>query len=186
MDSHADKARRVLDSKPVAPSMFAHFVLRTSNRPALIDWYCTVLNARLMYENDYIAFITYDDEHHRVAFVQAPGLKKPADDAWGLSHVAYTFRTLGELLSTYRRLKAQGIVPGRVINHGMSASMYYRDPDGNAVELQVDTFPTKQEGAAYMQNRAFMDNPIGVEFDPEKMVADYEAGVPEAELLRRP
>ena len=186
MDSHADRARRPLTDKPVSPSLFAHFVLRTSYRDALRDWYCTVLNARVVFENDFISFITYDDEHHRVAFINVPGLQKAADDAWGLSHVAYTFGDLGELLATYRRLKDKGIVPVRPINHGPTVSMYYRDPDGNSVELQVDAFKTKAEAAGYFHSAPFAQNPIGVAFDPDKMVADYEAGVPEAELLHRP
>jgi len=85
MDSHADKIRRPLDSKPVSPTMFAHFVLRTANRAPLRDWYLKVLNARQVFENEYISFITYDDEHHRVAFIQIPGLKIAPDDSWGRS-----------------------------------------------------------------------------------------------------
>jgi catechol-2,3-dioxygenase len=185
MDSHADKLRRPLDSKPVSPSLFAHFVLRTAHREPLKKWYQSVLNARLVFENEYISFITYDDEHHRVAFVQIPGLKKAPDDSWGLSHVAYTFADLGQLLSTYRRLKAEGIVPVRTINHGPTVSMYYKDPDGNQVELQVDAF-SKADAAAYFHTAPFAENPIGVLFDADKMLADYEAGVPEADLLRRP
>jgi catechol-2,3-dioxygenase len=185
MDSAADSLRRPLDSKPVSPSLFAHFVLRTANREPLKKWYQTVLNARLVFENDYISFITYDDEHHRVAFVQIPGLQKAPDDSWGLAHVAYSFADLGQLLSTYRRLKAEGIVPVRTINHGPTVSMYYKDPDGNQVELQVDAF-SKAEAAAYFHTAPFADNPIGVLFDPARMLADYEAGVPEADLLRRP
>lgn len=185
MDSIADKIRRPLDSKPVSPSLFAHFVLRTANREPLKQWYMTVLNARLIFENEYIAFITYDDEHHRVAFVQIPTLKKAPDDSWGLAHVAYTFDNLGQLLSTYRRLKAEGIVPVRTINHGPTVSMYYKDPDGNQVELQVDAFD-KATAAAYLLTEPFAKNPIGVLFDPDRMAADYEAGVPEAELLRQP
>jgi catechol-2,3-dioxygenase len=185
MDSHADKIRRPLDSTPVSPTMFAHFVLRTANRAPLRDWYLKVLNARQVFENDYISFITYDDEHHRVAFVQIPGLKKAPDDSWGLAHVAYTMADLGQLLATYRRLKADGIVPVRTINHGPTVSMYYKDPDGNQVELQVDAFD-KAGAAAYFSTEPFAQNPIGVLFDADKMLADYEAGVPEAELLRRP
>jgi catechol-2,3-dioxygenase len=151
----------------------------------LKKWYQSVLNARLVFENEYISFITYDDEHHRVAFVQMPGLKKAPDDSWGLAHVAYTFSNLGELLSTYRRLKAEGIVPVRTINHGPTVSMYYKDPDGNQVELQVDAF-SKADAAAYFHTAPFTENPIGVLFDADKMLADYEAGVPEADLLRRP
>jgi catechol-2,3-dioxygenase len=186
MDSAADKLRRPLDSAPVSPSLFAHFVLRTANREPLKKWYQSVLTARLVFENDYISFITYDDEHHRVAFVQIPGLKKAPDDSWGLAHVAYTFADLGQLLSTYRRLKAEGIVPVRTINHGPTVSMYYKDPDGNQVELQVDAFDTKAAAASYFHTGPFAENPIGVLFDPDRMLADYEAGVPEADLLRRP
>ncbi len=186
MDSHADKVRRPLDSKPVSPSLYAHHVLRTSNRDALRDWYCTVLNAHVVFENDFISFITYDDEHHRVAFVNVPGLVPAPAEGRALSHVAYSYASLGELLSTYRRLKAKGIVPGRPINHGPTVSMYYNDPDGNSVELQVDAFRTKAEASGYFQTEPFAKNPIGVAFDPDKMLADYEAGVPEGELLRRP
>ncbi len=186
MDSHADKTRRPLDGKPVAPSLFAHFVLRTANKKALVDWYCTVLAAHPVFENDYISFVTYDDEHHRVAFIQLPELKKPPEDAWGLAHVAYTLGDLGQLLSTYRRLKAAEIVPVRTINHGPTVSMYYKDPDGNQVELQVDAFATKQDAASFFDTEAFAKNPIGVLFDADKMLADYEAGVAERDLLRRP
>jgi catechol-2,3-dioxygenase len=190
MDTHADKLhvagkKRTFDTTPVSPSLFAHFVLRTPQRAPLRDWYIKVLNARLVFENDYISFITYDDEHHRVAFVQIPDLEKPAEKAWGLAHVAYTLADLGQLLGTYRRLKADGIVPVRTINHGPTVSMYYRDPDGNQVELQVDAFD-KAGAASYFHTEPFAKNPIGVLFDPERMAADYEAGMPEAELLRRP
>jgi catechol-2,3-dioxygenase len=186
MDSHADKVRRPLSTAPVKPALFAHFVLRSPDKAALVKWYCTVLGAHLVFENDYISFVTYDDEHHRAAFVQLPDLEKPAAKAWGLAHVAYTLADLGQLLGTYRRLKAEGIVPVRTINHGPTVSMYYKDPDGNQVELQVDAFDTKAGAASYFDTDAFRKNPIGVLFDADRMAADYEAGVPEAELLQRP
>jgi catechol-2,3-dioxygenase len=185
MDSHAEQVRRPLASAPVKPTLFAHFVLRTPDKAALVKWYCTVLGAHPVFENDYISFVTYDDEHHRVAFVQMPDLEKPAAKAWGLAHVAYTLADLGQLLGTYRRLKADNIVPVRTINHGPTVSMYYKDPDGNQVELQVDAFD-KAGAASYFHTEPFAKNPIGVLFDADKMVTDYEAGVPEAELLRRP
>jgi hypothetical protein len=63
--------------------------------------------------------------------------------------------------------------------------MYYRDPDGNRVELQVDNFATAAEGEAWMKSAAFADNPIGVEFEPDDLHARFRAGVPVAELLAR-
>jgi catechol-2,3-dioxygenase len=179
-------AVRTLDPKPIAPSLFAHFVLRSSNMQRMVDWYTTVLNMRVVKRNDFICFLTYDDEHHRLAIVNIAGLHAPDAKAWGLAHVAYSFRNVGELLSTYRRLKAKGIEPYRPIHHGPTLSMYYHDPDGNSVEMQVDCFKTKEEASAYFQTEAFTRNPIGVDFDPETLVAAYERGVPEAELLRQP
>jgi catechol 2,3-dioxygenase-like lactoylglutathione lyase family enzyme len=170
----------------VSPALFAHFVVRTSNFEAMRAWYKTVLNARIVHDNGTLCFMTYDDEHHRLALVNVPGLQKPAADSWGLNHIAYSYRTMRDFLSTYIRLRDQGILPFRPINHGPTVSMYYHDPDGIGVELQVDAFPTKAVAAAYFDSDAFRENPVGVLFDPDELVKAFEAGVPEEELMRRP
>jgi catechol 2,3-dioxygenase-like lactoylglutathione lyase family enzyme len=186
MDTTTDSLKRPLDQRPVSPALFAHFVLQTSNLPAMRDWYLTVLNARIVHENPMLCFMTYDEEHHRVALLNLPDLQTRDEKARGVHHVAYTYASLGDLLATYRRLKAKGIEPYWPINHGPTVSMYYHDPDGNSVELQVDVFASKQESAAFFDSAAFRDNPIGVAFDPEDMARQYEAGVPEPDLMRRP
>lgn len=185
-ESRATLERRTIEPEAISPAMFAHFVLTTSNPDAMREWYRTLLNARIVFENDLLCFLTYDDEHHRLALLKVPGLQAPAKQAWGLSHVAYTYNTLRDLLSTYRRLKNAGILPARPINHGPTVSMYYRDPDGNAVELQVDAFSTKAEAAGYFHSAAFGENPIGVLFDPEELIRRYEAGESEEDLVKRP
>jgi hypothetical protein len=63
--------------------------------------------------------------------------------------------------------------------------MYYRDPDGNRVELQIDNFATAQEGQDWLRTPAFAENPIGVEYDPDQLVARFRSGVPVAELVVR-
>ena len=186
MDSTADNLKRPLDARPVSPTLFAHFVLQTSNLPAVRDWYLTVLNARIVHENPMLCFMTYDDEHHRVALLNLPGLQAHDEKARGVHHVAYTYASLGDLLATWRRLKAKGIEPYWPINHGPTVSLYYRDPDGNSVELQVDAYTTKEAAAAFFDSEAFRANPIGVIFDPEDMARQYESGVPDQELMRRP
>src|SRR3954470_9268096 len=116
--------RRAVNKTAISPDIFAHFVLRTSNLPAMRSWYQTVLNARIVHDNGTICFITYDEEHHRLALINVPGLHAPDAESWGLAHVAYAYRTLGDLLSTYARLRDQGIVPVRPINHGPTVSLY--------------------------------------------------------------
>jgi len=180
------RGRRTLDPKPATPVLFAHFVLRSSNIQAMIDWYSAVLNMHVVQRTDYICFLTYDDEHHRLGIVNLAGLKAPDAQTSGLAHVAYTFADIGALLSTYARVKKLGIAPARCIHHGPTVSIYYRDSDGNGVELQVDRYATKEATAAYFQTEAFKKNPIGILFDPDALVQAYEAGAPESELLEMP
>jgi len=171
-------------SQPISPAKFAHFVLRTGQFEKMITWYQTVLGARIVFHDERLCFLSYDEEHHRLALINIPGQPVRDPDAVGTDHVAYAYNYLGELLSTYRRLKAAGILPHWPINHGVTTSMYYRDPDNNRVELQVDNFATPAELEGYFYSRAFAENPVGVTYDPEELCRRYEAGEPMADLLR--
>jgi catechol-2,3-dioxygenase len=133
---------RKLSQAAVSPAKFAHVVLRTGQFDKMAEWYQTALAARIAVRDERLYFLSCDDEHHRLALIRIPGLPPRDPDSAGTGHVAYSYRDLGELLATYRRLKAHGILPHWPINHGMTTSMYYRDPDDNRVELQIDNFAT--------------------------------------------
>jgi catechol-2,3-dioxygenase len=172
-----------------SPKKLSHIVLQTNRRHEMIDWYCTVLGAELLYEAERISFISYDDEHHRVAFLdpgplaeREPEGPKAGKEA-GLHHVAFTFGGLDELIENYERLKAIGILPQRCVNHGVTTSMYYHDPDRNQVELLVDNFATAAEGKAYMRQRRATDkNPVGIVYEPEELVERVRGGLKIEEL----
>ena len=55
-----------------ASPKFAHVVFQTSQLELMRDWYCTVLAGHVVYEDQALCFITYDDEHHRVALLRPP------------------------------------------------------------------------------------------------------------------
>lgn len=173
------------------PSKFAHIVYRTRRFEEMIGWYEKVFEAKVQYKNPALAFLTYDDEHHRFAFanleVLAPTGKGSAGRPdVGVDHVAYTYASLRDLVETYARLKKLGIAPYWPVRHGPTLSLYYRDPDGNRIEFQVDCFATADEANAYMRGDAFSSNPIGVNFDPDELVEQFNRGVPEQQLLARP
>jgi catechol-2,3-dioxygenase len=177
---------RTLDSETlIKPAKFAHFVLRVRSLDESIAWYQTVLGMEIVHRAEKIAFLTYDDEHHRLALAETPVQAEITPGAPGLDHVAYTLNSLGDLLATYKRLKAQGILPAWPINHGLTTSLYYQDPDGCRVEFQVENFEKPEELRGYMESEAFAQNPIGVNFDPEKLVGRYEAGDPLDELHKQ-
>lgn len=169
-----------------SPAKLAHVVLRTAQHRTMLDWYNLVLEGHTAYVNDVLAFMTYDDEHHRMAFLNMGAQEHPTYQHCGMDHVAFTYDNLGDLLATYVRLKGVGVKPHWTINHGPTTSMYFRDPDDNQVELQIDNFATAQEVQAYLDSGKFHANPIGVEFDPDELVARFEAGEPVAELVKVP
>ena len=173
------------------PSKFAHIVYRTRRFEEMIAWYEKVFEAKVQYRNPVLAFLTYDEEHHRFAFANLSALNPegaaPAGRPdVGVDHVAYTYASLADLVDTYTRLKREGIAPYWPIRHGPTLSLYYKDPDGNRIEFQVDSFATAEEANAYMLSDEFASNPIGVRFDPDELVEQFRKGVPEAKLLARP
>jgi len=170
----------------VAPAYMAHIVFKTPRFNAMVDWWCNLLEAKPTMENGQLAFLTYDNEHHRVAIASVPALFPNWKFTRGMDHVAYTYKSLEDLLFTYERLSKQGISPIWAINHGPTTSIYYLDPDKNQVELQVDNFDSHQEFDQFAKSGEFQDNPIGVDFDPSELLARLRAGESEEELKKRP
>lgn len=169
------------------PAYISHYGIRAKNYREMIDWYTTVFSAKVQHQNEFLAFITFDDEHHRlVIFEDAETVDKPATAA-GIDHVGYGVANFGELVGTYERLKTVGITPFLPLNHKFTTSLYYHDPDGNEVELSVDNFPTKDECNAFITSER-MDEigrpPFGCTFDPEELARQYRAGVPDNVLAR--
>src|SRR5438552_3666580 len=93
---------------------------------------------------------------------------------------------MGDLLDRYVRLKEDGIVPHACLDHGMTMSFYYVDPDGNSVELQCDEFGDWAKSKKFMRTSPeFAADPIGVNIDPDAVVAARDAGASAEELHRR-
>jgi catechol 2,3-dioxygenase-like lactoylglutathione lyase family enzyme len=170
----------------VSPTKLAHFVLRTNRYAAMLDWYKTVLNATPAFENGGLAFLCYDDEHHRVAILNIPTLADQPEGMVGVHHIAFTYDSLTDLLENFERLGKLGINPVYTINHGPTTSLYYADPDQNQLEFQVENFDTVEESGKFFFSKAFAENPIGVEIDPTDLLRRLRAGESEIVLKTRP
>ena len=170
----------------VSPLRLAHVVLRTSRMQEMLDWYKYALNAEIAYADEGISFLAYDDEHHRIAFINIPGLAPQPEGIVGVHHVAFTYDSLTDLLDNYVRLRDRGILPALSINHGPTTSLYYADPDGNQLEFQVDNFDTVEEAGEFFFTPEFAVNPIGVNFDPEELRSRLLAGEDLDLLKQRP
>ena len=151
----------------------------------MIEWYKLVLEAEAMIETPMATFLTYDNEHHRIAFVNLPDLADKSGQTAGVEHCAFTYASIDDLFATYTRLKNAGIEPYWTINHGPTLSMYYQDPDKNQIELQIDIFDSNESFNEWFEQSDFATNPIGVKFDPEDLMHRYQAGEDRDSLLVR-
>jgi catechol-2,3-dioxygenase len=168
----------------VSPRKLAHVVLRTrSNFDVMVKWYCVVLGAKIVFNAGRLIFLSYDDEHHRIAIAASEELAERPPRAAGLDHIAFTYEDIDALLATYARLKGEGILPFCCVNHGPTTSIYYHDPDLNRIELQVDNFADMTEATILMREQ-FSINPVGEEFNPEELLARLRSGVDPGELVR--
>lgn len=172
------------ENHTIVPKKLAHIVLRAKHYDDMIAWYRKVLNLRSSFESPMISFLTYDEEHHRIAFLNTSHLPQPDQKYTGFDHVAFTYANLNDLLNQWENLRDQGIEPFWCINHGPTTSMYFRDPDGNEVELQVDNFPTMEECVGWFSSEEFEKNPIGMDFDPDILIKKLRSGVSETELCK--
>ena len=123
-----------------SPSKLSHVVLRTNNFQKMKKFYKTFLGAHPTHEDENFSFMTYDGEHHRIGIFNIPQLGSKNPGTSGLEHVSFTFETLSDLAISYLQRKANGIEPFWATNHGPTTSVYYKDPDGNILETQVENF----------------------------------------------
>jgi len=56
----------------LAPDYVAHWVVKTARSKEMIAWYQTVFGARVVHEDQRLAFLTWDAESHRLALVKLP------------------------------------------------------------------------------------------------------------------
>lgn len=164
-----------------SPIKFAHIVLKTTRYDEMVSWWCDFLGAQVRHGNEFISFLSYDDEHHRIAIANIPNLEHQSPRRDGVEHFAFTYAGLDDLFGQFERMKAKGVSPYWTINHGFTLSAYYRDPDGNQVETQVDSM-TMEEADEFMHGPLFAANPIGINVDFEALIARHRAGEPASSI----
>lgn len=84
-----------------------------------------------------IVFLSRDpNEHHQM--VLATG--RPADMAFNVvNQISFRVPDLAALRRFHRRVVAEGATEVRPVTHGNAISVYCRDPEGNRIELFMDT-----------------------------------------------
>ena len=187
------------DVAPIQPCSrlkISETILRTGRLEEMKAWYQTVLGVAPYFEHspppgteskDYGGQTRASDLHmcfyrlslnfpytQTIGIFEEPGTAEtPAKGQPGLHHLQLTTSGIDDLCQTFEMLRDQGLHPHRAADHGPMTSFYYRDPDGNNVELTAQNFATLEEMVAFMRSEAFKANPSGTELVPEDYVANW-------------
>jgi catechol 2,3-dioxygenase len=156
-----------------------HVTLKTSRLNEMVQWYALVIGSEVQFRNPELAWTTNDEANHRIAFLAVPGLADDADKVChnGMHHCAFEFDRFEDLMSHFDGLRKAGIEPAFCLDHGLTISLYYKDPEGNFVELQSDVFSNWKLSTEYMRTSPeFAENPIGVFFDPARVYDAFKSG----------
>jgi catechol-2,3-dioxygenase len=86
-------------------------------------------------DGDWIVFLSARprEEHHELA------LMKAADRRSEVQQVSFTVGSLADLRAFYQQIKERGYPVDRVVNHGIAFGCYFRDPEGNRIEVYWPT-----------------------------------------------
>jgi catechol 2,3-dioxygenase len=172
------------DTAVIHPT-FHHVNLKTTRLREMIDFYGTLVGAEVVFQFDGGAWLSNDGANHRVALLAFPNFVEDPDKdtRTGMHHSAFEYGSFAELNSSFLRLKEEEITPALCLDHGMTLSYYYADPDGNNVELQVDCFGDWKRSTEWMRTSdEFKANPIGEFVDPARIAADHAEGMSFSEI----
>ena len=119
-----------------------HVVLRVTDQARAERFYSGVLGLPIMARFDQdgmkMTFFTLGN-HHDFAVMEVSGEgSSHAESAVGLHHVAFKIGdSLDELREAKTMLEGAGVAV-TPIDHEVTKSLYFNDPDGNGVEVYVD------------------------------------------------
>jgi len=121
-----------------APHAVGHVHLKVRDVERAVEFYTAVLNLGVTERRGRYAFLSWGERHHDVAL---QGVGPDADGPGrgvGLYHAAFEVDDAAALTAVYDRLRARGVEVSPV-DHGISKALYFADPDGNGLEVYLDT-----------------------------------------------
>jgi catechol 2,3-dioxygenase len=134
-----------------------HVHLKVADLERALKFYAGVLGLQIMQRlGDGAAFLSAGGYHHHIALNtwESLGGSPPASGTTGLYHTAIVYPSRATLADALRRVLTAGIPLEGAADHGVSESIYLRDPDGNGVELYCDkpreVWPRTPEGKLAM------------------------------------
>ncbi|WP_238392127.1 VOC family protein [Halorussus amylolyticus] len=142
------------------PTELGHIHLKVRDVERAVEFYTDVLGLDVVERPGRFAFLSFGDRHHDVALQEVGAEASGPGGGVGLYHAAFEVEDAESLAATYRRLRERGVEVAPV-DHRISKALYFDDPDGNGLEVYLDTRKSNDRWEWGGEN---------VRFDPETLV----------------
>lgn len=125
----------------VPPLSFSHMGVFVTDPDRMEDFYTRVLGFAVTDRGPLgatqLVFLSRNPaEHHQI--VLASG-RPPGGGFNSINQISFRMADLAGLREMYRRLKSEGVAELAPVTHGNAISLYFKDPEGNRIELFIDT-----------------------------------------------
>lgn len=134
-----------------------HAVINVRNLERAEQFYNGVLGIPIAARHSSLPMTFFTLGNHHDLAIRAVGddAPEPPPNSVGLYHLAFKVGdSLDELRAMKARLEEHNVTIDRIVDHTVTGSIYLRDPDGNGLELYVDTSDAwKKDPTAIAQGR---------------------------------
>jgi catechol-2,3-dioxygenase len=120
---------------------FSHMGMFVADVARMEDFYTRVLGFavtdRGLLGSVSLVFLSRDPkEHHQIVLA---GGRPPEAGFNRINQISFRMADFAGLREMHRRLQAEGVAELAPVSHGNALSVYFKDPEGNRIELFVDT-----------------------------------------------
>lgn len=129
----------------IHPERIGHVVIKVRNLERSRKFYTEVLGMDVMMDLPAIRgtfLANHRRDHHEIAlFEVGPEAEGLRSKQIGLSHIAFRLSNEEQLRAAYKELKEKDVPISFTVDHGVTKSIYFRDPDGHELEVYCDNPP---------------------------------------------
>lgn len=121
-----------------------HVHLKVADLDRAVDFYSRVMGFELQQNfGDSAAFLSAGGYHHHIGLNvwESRNGAPPPHGHTGLYHTAFLYPNREALAEALQQVLAAGVELDGAADHGVSEALYFRDPDGNGIEIYCDRDP---------------------------------------------
>ena len=117
-----------------------HVVIKMRDLDVAKAFYRDVLGMKVTDEREgFGVFFRFEDYHHDIAvFKVDEDAEAPQKNQVGLAHIALVADSFDTVKAMYQRLKDHDVEIVRTVDHGITQSVYFKDPEGNELEIYCE------------------------------------------------